>query len=72
MRILMVCDYLGLENPSGAGRYVLETGRSLRARGHEVRILAGGEPADAATDGKDGYPANTGPVGPLASVPGSL
>jgi glycosyltransferase involved in cell wall biosynthesis len=56
MRILFICDYLGLTNPSGAGRYVLETGRSLRARGHEVRILAGGEPSDPATDGKDGYP----------------
>lgn len=57
MRILTVCDYLGLQNPSGAGRYVLETGRALISRGHEVRILAGGEAHDAGTDGKDGYPA---------------
>ena len=56
MRILFTCDYLGLNNPSGAGRYVLETGRALIARGHEVRILAGGEEDDPATDGKDGYP----------------
>ncbi len=57
MRVLIVCDYLGARNPSGAGRYALETGRALKALGKEVRILAGGGPEDPETDGSDGYPA---------------
>ncbi len=53
----MVCDYLGSANPSGAGRYALEMGRALQKLGHPVRILAGGAPEDAETEGADGWPA---------------
>lgn len=56
MRVLFVCDYLGAVNPSGAGRYVLELGRALFRRGHEVRLLAGGQASDPETDGTDGFP----------------
>ncbi len=57
MRLLMVCDYLGSSNPSGAGRYALEMGRALQKLGHPTRFLAGGTPEDPETDGQDGFPA---------------
>ena len=60
MRILTVCDYLGEANPSGAGRYLLETAKALRAMGHEVRILAGGEGKEEPGLFRFPFPASTG------------
>ena len=50
MRVGMICPY-SFDAPGGVQAHVVDLSRELRRRGHHVRILAPGRPANAPVDG---------------------